>query len=425
MSNTKILSRKAKIKKILCVTAVFALLIALTVDLSGCSVTYLEAADLMEGITPREHEMKAVTVEEAEKVTDFAVRLLKASHGKGENTLVSPLSVLSALSMTANGAKGNTLTEMEEVLGMPLNELNEYFYAYERSLPSADTYKLHLANSVWFTSDSRFTVNNAFLQTNADYYGAEAFRVPFDDTTVKDINKWVKNHTDDMIPEILNEIPGNAVMYLVNALAFEAEWEEIYQKSKIRKGTFNEFDGEKETVDFMSSSEKYFESENAKGFIKYYKDRKYAFAALLPNEDIGIDEYIASLDGASLRKMLCSTEEYEMTVNLPKFECSFDIDMSETLVSMGIKDAFNDAKADLTGLGRVEAGNLYVSRVLHKTYISVDAKGTKAGAATSAEISNKAALNFEVLTFDRPFVYMLIDCETNTPFFIGSLLEID
>ena len=99
--------------------------------------------------------------------------------------------------------------------------------------------------------------------------------------------------------------------------------------------------------------------------------------------------------------------------------------MSETLVSMGIKDAFNDAKADLTGLGRVEAGNLYVSRVLHKTYISVDAKGTKAGAATSAEISNKAALNFEVLTFDRPFVYMLIDCETKTPFFIGSLLEID
>ena len=173
----------------------------------------------------------------------------------------------------------------------------------------------------------------------------------------------------------------------------------------------------------------YLEDENATGFIKYYKGHKYAFVAMLPDEDVSLSEYISSLDGKAIRDMLQNPQHYS-TVHtaIPKFETEYDVEMSDILSSMGMSDAFDTEKADFSNLGTSSAGNIFISRVLHKTYISVGEKGTKAGAVTVIETTDGASAIVgepKYVYLDRPFVYMLIDCENNLPFFIGAMTDIN
>ena len=404
------------------------LVCAMAVNLTGCTME-VQAKDLMEGITPNNVNALDDLSSQNADVTDFAIRLFKASEESGKNTLISPLSVLCALAMTANGAEEETLAQMEEVLGMTTEELNLYLYSYMKNLPQGEKYKLSLANSIWFTEDERFTVNQSFLQTNADYYGADVYKAPFDKQTLKDINNWVKHNTDDMIPEILDKIPEEAIMYLVNALAFEAEWMEIYEKQQVRDGKFTKEDGTKQDVEFMYSTEgTYLEDENAIGFKKYYKGGKYAFVAMLPNEGVSVSEYIASLTGESLNALLSNPQYGTVHTSMPKFETEYTVEMAEILKGMGMTEAFDIYNADFEGLGTSTAGNIYISRVLHKTFISVGEKGTKAGAATVVEMADGAAAEpqeTKEVYLDRPFVYMLIDCENNIPFFIGTMMDVN
>ena len=396
---------------------------------SACGLP--QAEDLMVGINPKGIAGDYIGVTDVSNVavTDFAVRLFKASQDDGKNTLISPLSVLAALSMTANGADKDTLTQMQNVLGMPIDQLNAWINNYMTNLPEEEKYKLSLANSIWFTDDERFTVNQDFLQTNADYFGADIYRAPFDDTTCKEINKWVEDKTDGMIKNILDQIPAEAVMYLINALAFDAEWQDIYFESQVRKGEFTTENDDKRKIDMMYSEEnKYLEDKKATGFIKYYKDRKYAFAALLPKEGVSVSEYISSLDGEHLNELLTNAKSAVVNTSIPKFESEYDVEMSEVLKGMGMPDAFSSAAADFSKLGHSTEGNIFISRVLHKTFISVDERGTKAGAATVVEMNDECAMLVEdpkQVYLDRPFVYMLIDCETNLPFFIGTMMDVE
>ena len=404
------------------------LVCAMAVNLTGCTMK-VQAKDLMEGITPNNVDALDDLSSQNADVTDFAIRLFKASNENGKNTLISPLSVLCALAMTANGAEEETLAQMEEVLGMTTDELNLYLYSYMKNLPQGDKYKLSLANSIWFTEDERFTVNQDFLQTNADYYSADIYKAPFDKQTLKDINNWVKQNTDGMIPEILDQIPLEAIMYLVNALAFEAEWSEIYEKHQIKDGEFTKEDGTKQDVKFMYGSEgTYFEDEKATGFMKRYKGGKYAFVAMLPNEGVSVSEYIASLDGKSLNALLANPQYATVRTSIPKFETEYKVEMSEILQDMGMTEAFDMYDADFEGLGTSTGGNIYISRVLHKTFISVGEKGTKAGAVTIVDMKDGAAAEPtepKEVYLDRPFVYMLVDCENNIPFFIGTMMDVN
>ena len=429
MKSSMIEKRMAMKKKQICLAFASLLLVcAMTVNMTGCSVQ-VQAKDLMEGIIPHAASVLDDLDPQNAAVTDFAVRLFQASEEGGKNTLISPLSVLCALAMTANGAKGQTLVQTESVLGMTVEELNRYLYSYRKNLPTGEKYKLSLANSVWFTKDTRFTVNQAFLQTNADYYGADIYKAPFDDQTCRDINNWIKAKTDGRIPEILDEIPDSAVMYLVNALAFEAEWSKIYKENQVRDGQFTKEDGTKQDAEFMYGTEgTYLEDEQATGFIKYYKGGKYAFVALLPNKGVRVSDYLASLDGKSLNALLSDPQHATVNTAIPKFETEFAVEMSEALAEMGMPDAFDAYKADFSGLGTSSAGNIFINRVLHKTFISVGEKGTKAGAATVVEANDEGAaviLEPKEVYLDRPFVYLLVDCENNIPFFIGTMMDIE
>jgi len=357
---------------------------------------------------------------------DFAVRLLQASMQEGKNTLISPLSVIYALAMTANGAKGETLRQMEQVLGACSDQLNGYLKAHSLSLENAEG-KLKLANSIWFTDHERFTVEQPFLQTVKDYYDASVYRVPFDDITCRDINNWVKEKTDGMIPEILDEIPEGAVMYLVNALAFEAKWAATYDESQVRPGEFTTENGTVRQVEMMHSEEGlYVETGDGFGVLKFYEGCDYGFVALLPNEGT-VEELVASLDGAQLAEALRNPTQTTVLTAIPKFETDYSAEMSEVLKSMGMTNAFDSQLADLSGLGNSVAGNLFINRVLHKTFISVGEQGTKAGAATVVEVNDECAVVYpketKTVFLDRPFVYMIIDTQTCAPIFIGTMMD--
>lgn len=412
-------------KNRICLIAISLLLVCTTaINLTGCA-TKIQAKSLMDGIKPNEVKTLDDLGSQNVIVTDFAIRLLQATEKSGESTLISPLSVLSALAMTANGAEEETLKQMEAVFGMTREELNLYLYSYIKTLSQGDKYKLSLANSIWFTDDESFTVSRDFLQVNADYYGADIYETSFNKQTCKDINNWVKQKTNKMIPKILDQVSSDAVMYLVNALAFEAEWSDIYLENQVRAGKFTNQEGTQRDVEFMYSSEyTYLEDEKATGFMKYYDGGKYAFVALLPNAGISVSEYIASLDGESLNTLLMNRQSASIYTSIPKFKSEYTVDMSEILNTMGMTDAFDSQKADFGSIATSGAENIYINRILHKAYISVDERGTKAGAATVVEALNGSGPCSINIYLDRPFIYMLIDCENNIPFFIGTVMDI-
>ena len=405
------------------------LAIILVFGLTACS--QVSADDLMKDVSAKNVDVLPDMDVGAAAAADFGVRLFQTSMEEGKNTLISPLSVLYALAMTANGADGETLAQMEKVLGMDCDTLNSYMLAYLDLLPKAKDYKQSLANSIWFKDDPDFVVEQSFLQTNADYYGADAYKAAFDEATRNDINNWVKEHTDDMIPEIINEIPDEAIMYLVNALAFDAKWDIEYEDYQIREGRFTTEDGKRQDVDMMHSEEhKYLEDDLATGFIKYYKDRRYAFVAMLPNEGVTVSQFVESLTGKHLWDLLSNPQDVTVFATMPKFETEYGIEMSEVLQEMGMVDAFDWQVADFSRLGTYNADgmNICINRVLHKTFISVSEQGTKAGAATAVELVAEGAMEieeFKEVILDRPFVYMLIDCETNLPFFIGTMMDVN
>ena len=408
-----------------------ALLLVLAMALGMTACSQVSANDLMKDVPAKAVDVLPDMDAGAAAAADFGVRLFQTSMEEGENTLISPLSVLYALAMTANGADGETLAQMEQVLGMGVDNLNSYMLAYLDLLPETKDYKMSLANSIWFKDDPNFAVEQSFLQTNADYYGAGAYKAAFDEGTRNDINNWVKEHTDGMIPEIIDEIPDEAIMYLVNALAFDAKWADEYEEHQIREGRFTMEDGTRQDVDMMHSEEyTYLEDDLATGFIKYYKDRKYAFVAMLPNEGVSVSQYVDSLTGEHLRELLNNPQDLTVFASIPKFETEYDIEMSEVLQEMGMTDAFDWQVADFSRLGtyNVEGMNICINRVLHKTFISVSEQGTRAGAATAVEMVAEGAMEiveFKEVVLDRPFVYMLIDCETNLPFFIGTMMNVN
>ncbi len=356
---------------------------------------------------------------------NFALELFKRSLSEeGKNTLISPLSAIYALGLTANGADGNTLHEMEEVFGISIDELNEYLYSYAKKKAEEEAGSLSIANSIWFAD--RFSPKSDFLQINADYYNAAAYKSNFSDPkTVDEINAWVSEKTNGMIKEVIEEISENHVMYLINALAFEDEWRFPYNSEyNVKEGEFTTESGEKVNAEFMySDNESYIYDENAEGFIKRYKG-KYAFAALLPREGMSIEDYVASLTGEKITEMLCRKESYSFDLHtaLPKFETEHSVSMKEIFEDMGMIDAFAPYTADFSKMG--EADGLHIENIFQKTFISVCEKGTKAGAVTVVTMADEGCpMEIKQVYLNRPFVYMLIDTTTNTPFFIGTMMN--
>ncbi|MCL2035784.1 MAG: beta-propeller domain-containing protein [Oscillospiraceae bacterium] len=377
----------------------------------------------------------------APALADLTVDVFKKSFAEksDENNLVSPLSILLALAMTANGADGTTLSEMEAVLGrgLSLAQLNEALSAYVAGLPSVEGSKLEIANSIWYRETPKiFTIKEAFLKTNELFYNALIKPSAFDSQAITDINEWVSQSTQGMINEILNpeeEIDPLTIMFLINAIAFDSTWESQYEEKDVIKRDFTKADGSKQNVDFMLAIDqkdmKYFQTENATGFTKDYAGGHYSFAAFLPNEGISIEDYIESMSGEGITKALKSarTPSEGLITFLPKFTFEYDIELNDILKAMGMSTAFNERDADFSKLGTALSpdGNIYIGGVFHKTFIEVDESGTKAAAVTTVVVDAwDWSLTPKQVDLNRPFVFAIVDNTTNTPIFIGALLEI-
>lgn len=386
--------------------------------LSACqSEKSLETTDLMTGIKAASHE--TVKPDDAFKSAydNFSVELLKKCFDGKSNTLISPLSVSSALAMTANGANGQTEDEMEKVLGsgMPLDELNKYLSSFSGSLTSGENFKLKNANSIWFIKDNNFNVNNEFLQTNADFYHAEIYKRAYNDEIVNDINNWVSEHTDGMIDKLLDNGDALSNIALINATAFNAVWETYYFDNFVEDGTFTDANGNEQSVTMLISEEsKYINGDNCTGFIKKYKGGKYGFAAILPDSNVSISDFVGSLNGDKLFKMLQNAESTNVVAKMPKFEYEYSAELSEALKALGMPTAFSDS-ADFSG---ISGDKLLISDVLHKTKISVTEEGTRAVAATGVVMSAAPDGDKQVI-LNRPFMYMILDNETMLPLFAG------
>ncbi len=369
----------------------------------------------------------AETATASSRIGDFGFRLLSILSEEGESTSVSPVSVLSALGMTANGAEGETRSQIEDTLGFSTQELNESLQSYLDGLKENGDENLFLANSVWCRKEG-FKANPQFVDTVSDVYDAELYRKKMDDKTKDEINRWVEKNTDGMIPRIIDELREEDVMVLVNALAFEAKWEDPYTDVQIREDWFTTDTGKQESVDYLMSTEAtYLENDMVTGVLKYYENRDYAFVAMLPKKGYSTEDLLENMNGKTFEALLENRTVADVHTWIPRFQADESAELSEELFSMGIQNLFDSEAADLQGIGTSDT-NLFVSRILHRTHISVDEKGTKAAAASAVTLTDGgtesaiATKSYEVLC-NRPFLYALIDTKTNTPFFLGVVSD--
>lgn len=397
-------------------------------DLPKVEPTKAKAAgDLLKDFVAIEVEGKAADDKFKSGMLDFAVRLMQSTLDEDKkSSLISPLSVIVALGMTSNGASGETKEEFEKLFGFSVDEANAYLYTLAHSLYNGDGAKVELANSIWFGKDGRLAVREDFLQVNKSYYDAQAYEEDFySHKTVKKINKWVSEHTDEMIDEIINEIDPDTLMILINALVFDALWNDPYEKYQCQDGKFTAYDGSNTDVTFMTSEETLIATKNAVGFRKYYNGN-YAFVAMLPDGDVF--DYVKSLSGDELGEILSGKKnDYgcRAVAYLPQFEYDYELSLYNALESMGLKKAFSPSEADFSRIGDCDY-NMYIGDVLHKTHIEMTRAGTRAAAVTAVimECGSIAGQKTRTVRLDRPFVYYIVDCNTNLPLFMGVVTEI-
>ena len=392
-----------------------ALLLALLMILpmAGCGV---RAQELTKDIEPQALDTTTDLTAGGEAVTAFALSLLRSERAATEGVLISPVSVLNALGMVANGAGGDTLKQLETAAGM--------------SLPAAcKSCTVSLANSAWVRED--FRVEDDFLRSCVNYYGAEMYRSAFDSGLVTDLNRWVSQKTDGMIDRLLEQAPDVLTMlYLVNAACFDARWDTPYTKADLRTGLpFTAANGTQQTADYLTGTESiYLSGNNVTGFVKPYDGGKYAFVALLPDEGVTLEDYLENLTGEHLYKLITDHRSADVQVSIPKFDAQSELELEEPLKDMGITALFNVSTADLRGIGSAPSGNnLYVSSVLHKTYLELDESGTRAAAATVVEAVGDALPSEDVktVTLDRPFLYMIVDTHACVPLFMGTVTSME
>lgn len=394
-------------------------LIACTSLLAGCSA---QTPKTEEPDSKTDKEPIQASAGELKSLNSFSWKFFANEHEEKSNLTVSPLSAFYALGMAATGAQGETLKQIESALGLNVSDANSLASSLMKTEESQK--QMRIANSAWINQVLADDINADFSKVLSEDYQAQMKSVPFDESTVKEVNDWVSDKTGHMIDKMVNSFDDPALV-LINALAFDGKWEDPYTEDDISEVAFRNADGTESNVNLMFSDEgQYAETSHLEGFTKPYEGGDYAFAAFLPKDNKTLDEAIsASGDklGDEIYSALESTSSVTVHAGIPEFDSSSELSLKENLKSMGILDAFDD-KADFSGMTDSKAP-LYISEILQKTKIEVNAAGTKAGASTSTMIDTMAAPAEEEKTIicDQPFLYVVYNTETCVPVFIGVM----
>ncbi len=360
---------------------------------------------------------------------DYSMRLFAGSVTEGTNSMISPVSVMMALDMAAAGANGETQDQITELFcaGAEQSQMEHFCRDLLDRYESSQDVELHLANSIWIRDTAADQMKEDYLVRTDRIFDAEVMIAPFDQTTVDAVNQWCDDNTDGMIDHLLDRIDPYAQLILMNATALDAPWADPYEDHQVREETFTNADGDTENVKMLNGTESnYFETEDAVGFMKYYEGYEYAFLAILPNEDMTVDEYVQSLTGEKYMEFWNSrTTAYDVWTKLPEFTYEYELIMNGVLGDMGMVQAFDVNNADFTGIAEFLDGNLYIDIVLHKTFIEVGQERTRAAAVTAVIMECGSAMpepvEIKEVYLDRPFVYAIVEVDTGMPLFIGTL----
>jgi serpin B len=350
---------------------------------------------------------------------------------KDENIVFSPLSLNMALAMVWNGAGGETKQAIQETMGMndySPTEVNAYFKKLREAFVKTDpTVRLALANSIWYRLE--LPVKPAFINTNKTWYDVEVSKVDFTDSnTPTIINQWCSNHTGGLIKEMIQTIPQDAAMYLLNALYFKGDWADQcgFSRPATEDAPFTKEDGQGITVKMMQQN----------NTLGYYRDEYLALTALpygnyafsmvfvLPEHGVSFNDLLAQLKREGYwEQCLQARSTCDVDLFIPRFKTEYEITLNEALIQSGMGIAFGE-NADFSG---ISDWALLISKVKQKAYIEVNEEGTEAAAVTKIEIMDVASVGPspepEKVTFraDRPFLFAIQENSTGTILFMGKI----
>lgn len=362
------------------------------------------------------------------------------------NPVLSPLSAYLAMGMISLGAKGETLEELEEVLGQgtDMTGIRAASRVWLEHIPTVGNIEklpdeegqliVSLANSAWVDQD--LEPDNNWLTEVEDIYGAEVFRGTLSEkSTMKAINDWVEKKTNSLIQGFLEKpLPESCRLALFNTIYFDGTWVQEFKPTATYKDDFyvdNATCGVIDQVEMMHDYERrelYVQNTELDGVVMPYRDGNMVLVALKPTAGQSVREMYDALTYETLMELLEQGEERLMNLKLPKFEVTFDKELNESLQNMGIEKAFDAAWADFSGLGTTALGNsLYIDLVRQKAVVKLNEKGTEAAAVTMVAVSESAAMEMPKqeqpidVFFDSPFLYMIMDMEYKVPLFMGIM----
>jgi serpin B len=295
--------------------------------------------------------------------------------------------------------------------------MNSYYNKLIIDLPQLDPQTtLKIANSIWYRQG--FSVLPQFISTDSTYFHANVQSLDFTNpSSVNTINGWVSNQTNGKIPKIVDQIDGGDMMYLINAIYFKSLWSCKFDVSQTRPGTFYLPDASTVQADLMKGDKinyNVYRDQNVTVLELPYINSKYSMVIVEPSQT----KILLNLDTVTWNGWMGKLTAGNGPVIMPKFKFSYNILLNNALGSLGMDNAFSDA-ADFTGIN--PAGNLHISKVMHKAYVAVDESGTEAAAVTSVIISLTAALGPPTITIDHPFIFVIREMKTGLILFAGTV----
>lgn len=366
--------------------------------------------------------------------TEFGFSIFKKliSEDKNRNIFISPLSILLALTMTYNGAVGETSLAMAEALqfeGLDLEELNQGFNDLMAGIKDTDSdIEMEIANSIWYRSG--FDVREDFIERNKKYFDSEINEIDFSAPDAEAIiNGWIEEETKGRIDKMISEIPDDAMMYLINAIYFKGNWTYPFDENVTVDDDFYLPDGTVKEVPMMSRQENfaYYKSDDFSGIKLPYGKEEMSMYIILPDEGTNVDTVIKSLDAEKWSGIKDSFYNRQVSLVMPKYEMEYGTKiLNDVLISLGMGIAFDPDLADFTGIVSREPGNSpWISEVLHKAVIEVNEEGSEAAASTVEEIAESAMTVEDIIEFvvNRSFFFIISDDRTGSILFMGKVIE--
>ena len=354
--------------------------------------------------------------------TRFGFKLLQdlRERDSGANIFISPLSISIALTMTYNGAVGETEHAMAEVLeieGLDRDAVNHSNAALRNSLENPDPkVEISIANSIWSRQGVEF--NADFLERNRVFFGAEIASLDFSaPQATETINEWVNTNTNGKIEKIVDRISPQTLLFLINAIYFKGNWQDEFDKSQTRPGIFHLSDGNEKRVEMMRREGEYpyFRGENFEATSLPYGDGRLGMYIFLPNRDSNLNKFLGNLNAGNWGDWISQFQDRRHDMMLPRFKLEYEVSLNDTLEALGMGIAFGSG-ADFSGMGP----SLFISEVKHKTFVEVNEEGTEAAAVTAVVGVKSVPSVFRV---DRPFFFAIYDTETETVLFMGVVTE--